>query len=562
MNAENLQKLISKAVEHRQNIGWDKQADDALKIKDNKLPLDIPKKANEKYYVDNWILKSVNWILSMLCGADINVQLNAIDGSYNKSMQLMSCEVNFLIDIFRWLDQGEKAVSDRYWTGIGVTKNGWNVKKLDKDFQTGVPVFQYIDSRKIFLDSNPHNMKYICHLEVLNKEDILNYFPEYPELKRLDRKQANLYIVQVKETKTKKQIALYIEDRDDIQYFDYEEFQQELANGFILPEGVIASNPILSEYDQVTEYLYLEEEKRILKSYDIGPDFTYNILKGEQMTDSPYSFGLPYYLKDMQELSIILMNILTMTTLKHHKPIRIVYPEAIKDYNSIKNMLHLPGVDIQIEKDWEMMNPDKKPIEFIDPPKFNQELEFLEQKIAQVIKSTTGVTDTLQGSPEYAQMSGVAVAQFQTAAKVIHKKDFIHWSRFIQDNVKSLMALIEKYRNYPHQIMGLNDNDITALVDVATDNENELRNANYNIIVQIDENQDAIKQMERDLILRLHQMGLVSDEDVLEKMPFKNIDRLIDNLKNRKQQQAIIQQQQMQMQQQSPSVGATLAVDH
>ncbi|HPM02654.1 MAG TPA: hypothetical protein PK816_10910, partial [Candidatus Cloacimonadota bacterium] len=174
----------------------------------------------------------------------------------------------------------------------------------------------------------------------------------------------------------------------------------------------------------------------------------------------------------------------------------------------------------------------------------------------------TGVTDTLQGSPEYAQMSGVAVAQFQTAAKVIHKKDFIHWSRFIQDNVKSLMALIEKYRNYPHQIMGLNDNDITALVDVATDNENELRNANYNIIVQIDENQDAIKQMERDLILRLHQMGLVSDEDVLEKMPFKNIDRLIDNLKNRKQQQAIIQQQQMQMKQQSPSVGATLAVDH
>ena len=39
MNAENLNKLISKAKEHRQNIGWDEQADDALKIKDNKLPL-------------------------------------------------------------------------------------------------------------------------------------------------------------------------------------------------------------------------------------------------------------------------------------------------------------------------------------------------------------------------------------------------------------------------------------------------------------------------------------------------------------------------------------------
>ena len=489
----------------------------------------------------------------MLCGADINVQLNAIDGSYNKSMQLMSCEVNFLIDIFRWIDQGEKAVSDRYWTGIGVTKNGWNVKKLDKDFQTGVPVFQYIDSRKVFLDPNPHNMKYVVHHEVISKEDILNYFPEYPELKRLDRKQVNLFIVQVKETKTKKQIALYIEDRDDIQYFDYDEYLQELSNGFVLPKGVLVSEPILSEYDQVTEYLFLEEEKRILKTYEIGPDFTYNILKGDQITDSPYSFGLAYYLKDMQEISILMMNILSMTTLKHHKPIRILYPEAIENYHVIKDSLHLPGIDIIINPEWQEQNPGKRPIEFIDPPKFNQELEYLEQKVAQVIKSTTGVTDTLQGSPEFSQMSGVAVAQFQSAAKVIHKKDFIHWSRFIQDNVKSLMALIEKYRNYPHQIMGLNDNDITALVDVATDEENELKNSHYNIIVQIDENQDAMKQMERDLILRLHQMGLVSDEDVLEKMPFKNIDRLIENLKNRKEQQAMAQQQQAQMQSQIPN---------
>lgn len=533
MNNVHLSQLISKAIQHRSAIGWDDQANDGLKIKDNKLPLTKSKNPSDKYYVDNWILKSINWIHSMLTGADISVELQSIDGNYNQSMQLMECEVNFLLDIFKWLDQGEKALLDRYWTGIGVVKNGWSAKKIDNDFHTGIPNFQYIDARKVYLDPNPNNMKYIVHSEEINKEDILNYFPEYPELQRVDSRKFTLYIVQVKELKTKKQVAFYIEDKDDIVYFDLDEYLSELQKGLQIPEGIIVSDPIESEYDEVTEYLFLKEQNRILKQYSIGSDFSYTVLKGAQVTDSPYSFGLPYFLKDMQELSIMLMTILTLSTLKHHKQIRIVHPEAITNYKEIKDKLHLPGVDILIDKDWEYNNPDKKPIEYLDPPKFSQELEFLEQKITEVIKSTTGVTNTLQGAPEYSGVSGVAVAQFQNQAKVIHKKDYIQWSKFISENVKSIMSLIETYRNYPHKIMGIDDSGIRSLIDVAVNDDSSLKNSNYIITVLIDENQEAIKKMEEDLIIRLYQLGLVTPEDVLQKMPFKNIDKIIENYNNR-----------------------------
>jgi hypothetical protein len=547
MNADQLSKIITLAENHRQEIGWDKQADEGNRIYDNKLPLKS-KNPNDPHYVDNWILKSINWLNSMLTGADISVELQSIRGNFDQSMLLMQCELNFMMDIFKWIEQGEKALIDKYKNGIGCVKCGWNTRKRDNDFQSGIPVFKHVDSKKIYLDPNPNETKYIIHLEQLDKDQIVDYFPEYPELKRIQKRKYNLYIIQVKETKIKKQVAIYIEDKDQIIYHDYDEYLKEIENGLVLPEGVKVSNQIDTEYDQVTEYLYLKDEKRILQTTEIGNEFTYTILKANPVTDSPYSFGIPYYLKDMQELSILIMDILALSTLKHHKPIRIVYPEAIENYEEIKDIAHLPGVDIRIKPEWQALNPEKKPIEFINPPKFNNELEFLEQKISQVIKSTTGVTDTMQGQPEYSNISGVAVAQYQTAGKVVHKKDYIHWSRFITQNIQCLMNLLTKYRNYPHEIMGVDESNLSRLVEVATNPDNQLQNSNYIITIQIDENQDAINQMERELMLKLYSMGLVTEEDVLAKMPFKNVDKLIQNIQNRKEQQAqaISQGQQIQ----------------
>ncbi len=551
MKSEKIHKLIENAINHRSSCGWDNQHKEACLVKDNELPVknNVP---GEHYYKDNWILKSINWIISMLSGADISVELQSLNGTFEKKMKLMECEINFFMDYFQWTTAGEKALSDKLWHGFGCIKHVWNPFMIDEDFQTGKVKYTYKDCKNIYLDPNPYETNYICEKISLTSEMLLNYFPEYPELEKYKNKDIDIFVVQVKQVVKQKKVAIYIPDTDEIKIFDFDEVE-EFKNNNALPEELEISAPLSVEKNNVTEYIYLPEEKKILKKYDIGEDFTYTILKGFEVSDSPYSFGLCFYLIDQQEISVILMTMLLLSAMKHHKPIRILHPEAIENYDDIKDSLHLPGIDIIISSEWQERHPNVKPIEFIDPPKFNSELDYLEKKIAEVIKSTTGVTDSMQGIPQYAGLSGVAIAQFQQQAKVYHKKDYIQWDRFIKDNVKTLMELVKKYRNYPHKLLGIDETGRNVPVDVNSSNETTLDKTNYIITVMIDENQEAVKQMEQDLALKLHQMGLMTDEDLMAKMPFKNIDTLIENLQARKQEQAMLQQQMQQSQQFNPA---------
>ncbi len=547
MNAEKLKKLITNAENHRTNIGWDKQAEEAIKVKDNKIPV-YPKKQGEHYYKDNWILKAINWIVSMLSGADINVTLQSITGIYEKKMQLMDCEVNFFMDFFNWTEHAEKALYDRYFLGIGVIKHIWNPYKIDSDFQTGKIEFQHKDSRNIYLDPHPDKCFYIIEKIQLDTEDLFNYYPEYEKLNNIKNESVTVYIVQHKKVIKVKTIGIYNQLTDETKFFDYKEYEELLNEINELPEGLTASEPFLIEKDEVTEFVYLADEHKILDKKIIGDDFTYHILKGFQISDSSYSFGLPYYLLDQQEISIILMTISLLSALKYHKPTKITHPEAIENYDEIKDTLHMPGVEIRINPEWRERNPGVKPIEYIDPPKFNNELDYLERKIQEVIKSTSGVTDTLQGQAQYAGISGVAVSQFQNQAKVFHKKDFIQWERFIIKNVHGLMRQISKFRNYNHKILGLSESGANELLEVAINDDTTLDKYNYIVQVNIDENNDAIRQMEQDLILKLYQMDIVTEEDVLYKMPFKDKDTMIENMSNRKKEMAMQQQQQQMTQ--------------
>lgn len=553
MKINDIKEMIKDAEQERQRV-WDKQANEGLKVKDNLLPLQ-KKMGDEKYWVDNWLLKCINWMISMLSSSDISVELKDINNVRTLNMTLMEKEVNFHMDYFQWTEVAEKAKSDRYFTGMGIIKILWNPFRINDFFQTGIPVFSHIDSRKFYLDPNPTTTRYLFQKEEYTKKALLNHFPEYQELKKLeDNKTHNVFIFQHKETKTIQKVACYIEDQDEIRYFDWDDYQKEIENGFVVPEGIEIAGPVKSEEDIVTEYIYVEGIDKFLKEEVIGDDFTYTRLQSIPFTDSPYSPGLPYFLMDMQDISITLMTILVLQTLKNHKQTKIYYPEAIKNIDKIKGRMHLPGIEIEIDPDFELTHPNQKPIEFLSPPKFGNEFDYLDQRVQNVIKTTTGVTDTLLAN-SYNDMAGVAIAQFQTAAKVYHKKDYVAWINFIQDNVTCLMKLITQYRNYKHKIMGINEEGVKTLIDVAVDEETMLNHANYIVLVIIEENQDALKQIEREFAMKLYSMGVIDEEDLLEKMPFKNIDRIIEKFKQRKQEQLEQQAQEQAMQNNHMNMG-------
>ena len=60
------------------------------------------------------------------------------------------------------------------------------------------------------------------------------------------------------------------------------------------------------------------------------------------------------------------------------------------------------------------------------------------------------------------------------------------------------MDQIIQFRNYPHKIPGLDMDNQKGLIDVATDSSNRLDADNYYVKVTIQENQETLKQIERE----------------------------------------------------------------
>jgi hypothetical protein len=308
------------------------------------------------------------------------------------------------------------------------------------------------------------------------------------------------------------------------------------------------SEPFDMEEDVVTEYVYLANEGKILSSTVIGDDFTYHILQGDKFTDSSYSFGIPYDLIDMQDMSTELMSAMVWNVRKHHKPTNFVDPSGILNYKEIKDSLNSPDLTIEVAPE-HLLKTDKFPLQRIDPPKFNAEHEFLERKAHEALKSATGVTDTVRG--EQMALSGVAVDRFQMQSRVYHKKHFTARDRFIKSNVAGLMRLIVKYRNYPHVIQGLSDSGGHELTEVAVSNDTMLDSYNYIVNITVDENSEALAMREEDLAIMLWRDNAIIRDDMLRKMPFKDKETLIENINNKEQEMAMMQQQQMMLEHQA-----------
>jgi uncharacterized protein YqgV (UPF0045/DUF77 family) len=160
-------------------------------------------------------------------------------------------------------------------------------------------------------------------------------------------------------------------------------------------------------------------------------------------------------------------------------------------------------------------------------PEFPQALQYLNEQLIQAQKSMTGAVDAAIGLQSYSGQSGIQVAQLQAASRTYQREDLEAYRRFVKQCVEWLKDQVVQFRNYPHQIQGLDMDGKSGLVDVATDITNRLNADNYYVEISIQDNQEVVKQIEREMAMNLFDRGLLAPLDLLNALDQPNPERTV-----------------------------------
>ena len=97
-------------------------------------------------------------------------------------------------------------------------------------------------------------------------------------------------------------------------------------------------------------------------------------------------------------------------------------------------------------------------------PDFPSGLVMLNQMLNESMVNASGVTKTMAGTPEYAAMSGVAVAQHMSAGQIYYKEEQLKYQQFLTEIGKALMFDIAENKDFPHYVSHLNENNQQEIV--------------------------------------------------------------------------------------------------
>ena len=142
---------------------WDKRTIICDRIRHNDIPLmdagsELPE-FTDKYYRDNWIMKSNVWKESYIRAADIIVELKsrASTDMDDRNREFLEMELNYTMDEFDMINDTPDTVSDWIWYGYGVSYLPWNTMKADKNWRTGVPEFRYHPCKSFWVDESSNH---------------------------------------------------------------------------------------------------------------------------------------------------------------------------------------------------------------------------------------------------------------------------------------------------------------------------------------------------------------------------------------------------------------------
>lgn len=572
--------IYERAKIYRSACGWESAAEDALKIRKNDLPLGniqgIPNWKG-KFYKDNWLWKGVKWLISMQTGAGLEIDLKSFGGLVTPAQDLLEQEVNYAFDAYRFQDACEDALYDKYYTGMGWVRGIWNTRAANANYATGTPRLEYVDCMNVFIDPSSRqrdksDMRYLFHEDYVDIYELRRRYPKYRNKIQevIDQKNPEVTnrsrIITLQYRKTVELDKVYIEDRntgdkqefllDEWQEYTAEDakkpetkalyrqyvdtfapdpqnekpldFQDWLAQGGSLPEKVAIIGALTSEEQAVFQAIYLPDCNIVLEQPQyVGKNFTYNCLIGYHEPDCAYAYGLCHYMKDLLEVSIVLMTILTVQAVKTYKNEKLIQEDSLVNQETYLERGYEIGLNPVVRDEWQRTHPGQKAVENVPLPEFPQALQYLNEQLIQAQKSMTGAVDAAIGLQTYSGQSGIQVAQLQAASRTYQREDLEAYRRFVKQCVEWLKNQVVQFRNYPHQIQGLDMYNKSGLVDVATDITNRLNADNYYVEISIQDNQEVVKQIEREMAMNLFDKGLLAPLDLLNTLDQPNPERTV-----------------------------------
>lgn len=572
------------ARQYRVTSGWEVNAEEGQRIRLNDIPLDNLQAAPEwkgKYYKDNWLWKSIKWLVAMQTGSEIQPEVHGYDYMESMSKDLLEQELNLAISRFDLLDVAEDTLYDRYYTGLGVARAIWNTKRIEPMYQLGTPMFQYVNPNNVFLDpacrvKDKEMQRYFFHIEEYDINELKRRYPRYANdidaahcnthEKTLDT--VNVVTVQYKKTITVEKI--FIEDGDSgiakeflasewdelvakaasdpatRQMYEQSEtdldYQDWLYHGMFLPEKISKRGVFESEEPAVFQAIFLEQLMITLeKPQYVGKKYGYFFLLGYHSPSSAYPLGLAYFMRDMLEASVALMTILMIQVGKLHKNEKLIQQGALVNEEQYIKEGYKLGVNPIVDEGWQKEHPNVKAVENMPLPDFPHAITILNEQLVQAQKTTSGAVDASMGVSSYSGESGVKVAQLQMASRIYQKEEFDGFRRFLIDGCTWTMEQIIQFRNYPHKIPGLDADNQRGLIDVATDASNRLDADNYYVKVTIQENQETLKQIEREAMLNLNQRGYVGGIDLMKSLDIPSPEKKMEHAQQERQELQYVQ---------------------
>lgn len=546
LNIATWEMRLSKAQSARSR--WDSDIVDCQKIRDNDLPtrgrLSQLEGFTSKFYVDNWIQKSNYWKSSLLMGYDVYFDLKSSDGNpYDSNRDLLETEVNFATDIFNVISKTGAVIDDWLYFGYGASYCQWNKRRIDNVWRTGKPEFRYFDPRNIWIDEGTElpdwsDMRWLFALTMMDTEEAKLRFPKVAD--KIDScigeyhrnnisgdiEKIDLYLIQYKKDYIVEKVDItttYAGGQTDTQSFYKQELEELLVEGVQLPENMAIGDVYECEEEVWFQFLYSKSLNLVLSDPEfIGAYHSFQFLLGYRQDKDIYPRSITWYMKDLQEISVILMTLLTIQAVKINKATPYYEEGSLldpDDFEENRDKLDYVGV---VSEAWRSKNPGVQPIIW-DRPEFRPDIPVtLQNMIINSIKTSSGSVDSARGEASYSGQSGVQTAQLQAAASIFTKQDEIKWHNYLKAIGNKLKNDIAHYKVHEHEIYSVDDEGSEGMMMVNQGNISQFNPDLYYCVPYVDTTPEIMKQMERDRAIQLNQAGKLSSVDMLSELNYPN----------------------------------------
>lgn len=541
---------FANAKAHRAGL-WESIAERCIRIRENRIPENktLPNYDDYqgKFYKDNLIFKHIKYLVSTLSGSIVTFDLESKTSIRDENTEILEQELNMLSAQQDLAYISQPALYDCFYTGMGYMKRYWDTLDIDVANETGKEKFEYVNWRKMYIDEatqqpDKSDMRYIFHLE---KYDWLEMAQEYPHLrekfkyKKDVNGQIEVVLVQYRTMKVIESVTIKDTGREIPKSWimPLEEWKKHIESGADVPEGVIVSKPFKRRVPMWYEAkFFVDLEEVIEQPVYVGEMCQYHIMAYAPFEDSAYSVGIAYYLMDMQDIKTIVTTVLALITMRYQKNEKEIVNGALDNMDEYLQNGYKLGVNPIVNEQWKKDNPNEDAVKVKDLPQFPQGLTLLSQMVDESMKTTSGVTDALAGQSIGSNTSGVYLAQLQSAGKVYHKEETYKYEHFLTQIGTGMMYDISEFRDYPHTVQHLDEDNQQKLVMVNDPEVNDLtfEPERTTVSCSITENAELIKQLEQELALALFDRGIMAGRTVLEYTPFNNPDRIYDEAQKEK----------------------------